>query len=746
MRKIFSKVSILMVVLALGFALSACDPAPLECDKGYSDVEGECVMDVVPDETAPEFFNVSDVAYTIGDDAPDYLAPVTVTDNVDGDLLADVVVDDSLVDLEVEGTYVVTLTVEDAAGNEKVVTLNVVVTAAALTNQELAELDIAALDFSEEINLPSFTANGTLFYWSTSDPLVLTNRGFIIPPPVGSDDIVVVLTARVVNGTYITEADFNITVEANEEVSVTSKVSYPFVGTSEEYVVEDKAAVDLYYVDEGTVPYVDVETFINMIDGAMEASMLTYTFQNEDQLLLSYDVEFEDFDGSIINETYTALIDFGDNTFHVDTFDFFENYVAATESDYGDGLNYVDAEYVDSDPVTIDLGNYNFDLVMYDDGGEMQYLMPFAVTNLLFAGGIYYDAYFNGDVIYGIDTFSISGIDKEADLWDDVRVSSLNEADMEEDMKWATYNYTALAFDYFYGLKEDQGVDTYYDSLVGRAQSWIEGTDSDIYNGLFDFAYGLDDLHTSHIFPGYYNNPTWPGLSINDLGSRSKSFYEDGIWAMQDKIEAKYGSVEDRPLFELIDDEKTAVIHLDGFTIDSPDEVKTVLDGLPATVENVVFDLSYNTGGNIGAVFRIFGYMTEEQFVYHSQNPADNAAVTIYIESDYVAYDYNWYIISSKVSFSAANLMISMAQENGIATIMGTKSSGGASSIGTLVTPDGTVLLVSTNSVLSTRVGNEVDGWEYLSIEYGVTPDYIMSDETSDSEIISVIAEDQATE
>jgi hypothetical protein len=744
MRKILKKISILAIVFAIGFTLAACEPE-VECDKGYEKVEGECELIVVPDETAPELFNVSDVAYTIGDDAPDYVATVTATDNVDGDITSEIVVDSSLVNLELAGTYTVTLTVSDVAGNETTATFEVVVSDRPLTNEELAQLDIDAIDFSEEINLPSFTANGTLFYWSTSDPLVITNRGFIIPPPVGSDDAVVTLTARVVNGSFITTEDFEITVEANEEVTVTSKVQVPFIGTSEEYVVEDKAAVDLYYVDNGSVPYIDIETYINMIDGAMEADMLEYTYANDDQLIISYDVEWEDFDGTMINETYTATFDFGDNTFHVDTFDFFDNYVAATESDYGDGLNYVDAEYVDSEAVTIPLGDYNFDIVIYDEAGTDMYLVPLHVTNLLFAHGIYYDAYFNGDAIYGIDTFGISGIDQDDPLWDDVRGSSYNDLEMQEDLKWATYNYTALAFDFFYGLKEDQGVDTYYDLLVGRAQSWIEGNDSAIYNGLFDFAYDLDDLHTSHVFAGYYGAADkWPGLSINDLGPRSKAFYEQGIWAMQDKIEAKYGSTDSRPESELIDNDKTCVIHLDGFTIDSPDEVKAILDALPATVENVVFDLSYNTGGNIGAVFRIFGYMTEDQFTYHSQNPADNSAYTVFIESDYVAYDYNWYIISSKVSFSAANLMISMAKENDIATIMGTKSSGGASSIGTIITPDGTVLLVSTNSVLSTRVGNETDGYEYLSIEYGVEPDYIMGDETSDTEIINIITQDQA--
>ena len=83
--------------------------------------------------------------------------------------------------------------------------------------------------------------------------------------------------------------------------------------------------------------------------------------------------------------------------------------------------------------------------------------------------------------------------------------------------------------------------------------------------------------------------------------------------------------------------------------------------------------------------------------------------------------------------------MTSMAKEMGIATIIGQDSSGGASSITLIITPDGTGLIISSNNILSTRVGNEVDGYEYLSIEYGIEVDYYMNDVTSDEEIIATI-------
>jgi len=280
--------------------------------------------------------------------------------------------------------------------------------------------------------------------------------------------------------------------------------------------------------------------------------------------------------------------------------------------------------------------------------------------------------------------------------------------------------------------------------MAGYADYIINKSDYDLYDELFDVAYGLDDLHTSHAFTGYNVSASYTlGLSISQVGPDTKDFYE-GMWDIQDLIEAKYGSLDDYPEYRLIDEGKTAIIYLTGFTIDSPPEVKALLDALPVTVENVVFDLSYNTGGNIGAVFRIFGYMTEDDIIYHSQNPADGAIETWYIQSDYIAYDYEWYILTSSVTFSAANLMTSMAKEMGIATIIGQDSSGGASSIGLIITPDGTGLIISTNNVLSTRVGNEIDGYEYLSIEYGIEVDYTMNDVTSDDEIIAVITAHQS--
>ena len=68
------------------------------------------------DITRPELSGLTDMTQNIGD-TPDYVTGVTATDDVDGDLTATIVVDDSSVDMTTAGTYYVGYSVSDAAGN-----------------------------------------------------------------------------------------------------------------------------------------------------------------------------------------------------------------------------------------------------------------------------------------------------------------------------------------------------------------------------------------------------------------------------------------------------------------------------------------------------------------------------------------------------------------------------------------------------------------------------------------------------
>ncbi|MFP4478805.1 MAG: S41 family peptidase [Candidatus Izemoplasmatales bacterium] len=688
--------------------------------------------------SVPEFTNVEDRMMPL-DGEPDFLSGIEVNDEEDGDLTASIEVDSSELDASSIGSYTIILTVTDSDGNEVSTSYeySVVSESEYLVETDLADINITLEDLEEgevlKKNSPTFE---TRFTWTSSHENVITKDGFVRRPAVGSDPVEVTLTVKAspyAGGIYTSTRDFVFVVEPQNPVDIATKRTLDFEGTSEEYVVEN-SQIDLFYEENSELAYVDIESFLNMLNGAIESDIITYTMIEDHIMKIEYSSTYTDFDGETeITETYWAEIDFELNTFTVQNFDFFGGYIAETESDYGEGLNYVDATYVDGNEVTIPLGEYGFDLTIYEDGEQTLYLMPFDVANIIFMNDVYYQAYYNGDKIYGIDTFGLSSGDEE--IMAQIHESSYNDKTMGQDIKMASYNGLALIMDYFYGLKPDKGYDSFYDILKNYGKSIQNGSDNQVYNRIFNLMYGMDDLHTSHVFYGYYDSRTSSGISLSDLGPETTDFYE-GLWEVQDLLIAKFGEADgqpDIPEYSLINNDTVAVIHITGFNIDTPNEFKATLDSLPSSVVDVVVDLSYNTGGNIGAVMRIFGYMTEEQFNYHSQNPADGSAVTYYIESDYVAYEYNWYVLTSSVTFSAANMFASMAKELDI-PVIGQQSSGGASSIGAFITPDGSAIMISTNNVLSTK-----DGTDYVSVESGVPVDQYINNVASDEQLIEAI-------
>ena len=688
------------------------------------------------DRTPPVFSGIEDITHVVGDPAPDFLAGVTAFDRVDGDVTTSIEFDDSEVDLATPGTYTVTFTVSDEAGNVRNASMTVTVVEPEepdTNNEDNAALDIAALSWEPGDNLPTSGENGTTFTWTSGNPFVITDRGYVIKPAIGDDpiDVTMFVTAR--NGSYSTTFEYIVTIHPREESTVTSKTTLPFTSTSEEWFVLDNPAVDIYYVDEGTVPYIDVEAFLMLLDGAIESELLVFEYVG-DILTITYTAIYTDINDEEVEEDLWAIIDFTANTLTVSSFRFFSYYIASTDTDFGEGLIYLDVETVEPQNVTFDLNHYRIDLVIDEDDGV--YLMPFHVANLLFAGRIYYDIYYNGDALIGFDTFSRG----DSEIQTQLRSSSLNGIWAERDMREATYHFMAFTLDHFFGLKNFRGVETHYNFLVDYADDIITRTNTTMNNTLFNIANALDDLHSSHAFPGYHASATYSIVveSLSQLGPSVRTWYQ-GLWDVQDLLAAQFGSHQNLPDFRLIDNNKTAIIYLTGFTVDTPDDFKRILDLLPVSVENVVIDLTYNTGGNLGAVLRIFGYMTDQPITYHSQNPADGSAVTYYIGSAYTPYDFNWFISTSSVTFSAANLMASIAKETGVATVIGRNSSGGASSIGLVILPVGTTWIISTNNVLSTRIGDAETGYTYVSIEEGVEVDIFVLDFTDDDAIIAAI-------
>ena len=618
------------------------------------------------------------------------------------------------------------------------VTLPTILSTTTLTSQERVDLDLAAITYTLGMSLPSTGTNRSAFTWESTHPSIISAKGAYVNLKPGDEPVDVTLQVTAKHGSVTGTREFVVNVQPTPEQVLSRNVLLPFVNTSEEYLVVNQDEVPVYFTETGTIPYMDIATFMEMVDGAVDFEILTFT-EEEDILTVAYTLEDEDENLEPIFYEYEAILDFELNTFSVEDFSFFGNYVKSTETDFSDGLVFLGGIGNDAQMVTIPLNDYRIDLVRHN--GE--YMMPISILNLLFLNAIYYDVYYNGDKIYGFDTFT--ALDSTSPILNEMKTSSFNSATMALDLRQSTYHFLALAFDYFYGLKTDKNIVSFYDYLVDYADKILTGLDRNLYSGLFSFAYGLDDLHTWHEATGFYEPITYtvPLTSLTQLGRQTQNYYQ-GRWAIEDLMEAAYGanangSPINPPALRLMDNDQIAVIFIRGFTVDTPDEVKAILCTLPETVESVVMDISYNGGGNVGAVFRLFGYMTEENIQFSSMNPVDGSAATYFYDSTYVAFDYDWYVMTSSITFSAANLMASMAKEMGVATIIGNQSSGGAASIGLFVTPDGTMLLRSTLNVFANVSLDENGNRTYTSVESGVPVDYVVNNPFNNNEITEII-------
>jgi len=607
------------------------------------------------------------------------------------------------------------------------------------TDEELAQEAIQALGIpatlNSDITLPTTGANGTKFVWSSNKPHLITSTGRVLPAGYGSGGEVVVLTAIVTKGTYSSVATFEILVEEAPESIVTSTRNVNFINISTEYFPSN-GAIDLFFMNNQDVPFVDISAFMFLVNGAINTiasdpveitgddgelydrvKYVTFEMIDTDIMAIRYIVEYSQLGVVVETNIYEAILDFTDNTFYTDSFDFFDAMVASTSTNFGEGLSFGDSIVTEGTGIFIPLSKYRFDLVIHEDGEDTYYLMPLHVANLLFVGSVYFDVYYNGDALYGVDSYQFL---RDSSVVVTAKTSSYNAKTASLAIKIATYDYLVLLFDYFYGLKDVNGVETYYDVFGPFVNNLIYGRDTGHYRAIYDLTYSLDDLHTYHITTGYYVETDFGyTLTLNDLGPRSAGYYQ-GSWAVRDAANAAFPG--GRPTLRVTPDGKTAIIVIDSFTVDTPNLFRLSLEEIAAgypNVENIIVDLTRNGGGNVGAVWRTLGYMWDDVIYYHSQNPTEGSAVTYQIFDTYPKYDYNWFILTSSVTFSAANLMASTAKEQGIATIIGLNSTGGASSISGTVLPTGDVIFISSTNVISTLVNGE-----YVSVEYGVQVDY----------------------
>ena len=489
-----------------------------------------------------------------------------------------------------------------------------------ITVEDLINEDIAALaaDLYREDNYlrlrRSGTVNSSYIVWEFESDYI-SEEGIVLPLPKGTADTTVQITATFKKEGVEIEHDFDVVLTAPTDVVIENSVSVPFENLTTEYEVAD-GSVDLYFEENGTVPYIKLTDFFGLLDGFIDPETEITVETVEGILTISYQYYSEEED---ITYDMILTVDSTENTVVVNDPSFYSAYVYSTETNYGRHIDYdydnVNASFDEGDEVIYDLDSYNMDIVLYE--GEV--LLPYYMTNQLFAGSSYYNVYYNVDGLFGIYSLPDAGSDEQVKMLD----SSKNGTDIPVDLLLHTYNMIAFDLDYLYGLKDIMGVDTYYTLLTEDIDDILVTDPQEFEEGIRDLLLlGLDEPHTSYGYHSYLNSSFYDGPSVSSLsvyGSRFKAWYNNGLSATDDAIGDKWGqasgwNVENKPNYWFLND-TTVMLSLNGF--DTADiEVSYTFDiTLPEKILDVADASSIVPSISQGTKFWYYNNSTEEDTI-----------------------------------------------------------------------------------------------------------------------------------
>jgi len=224
------------------------------------------------------------------------------------------------------------------------------------------------------------------------------------------------------------------------------------------------------------------------------------------------------------------------------------------------------------------------------------------------------------------------------------------------------------------------------------------------------------------------------GYTENEINQYTSYFTNDGYTvqvAFDDTYNLFYIGIMDK-----LSDDGELVFEasvIDTVIADSAVYMEIMLEKLSSEapdLENIVLDVSWNTGGNVGALYRVVGFITDQAFAVSRINGDTNNESTSFVMIQGVpSYsDLNWSLLTSSVTFSAANSLSTIFKENDLGLIIGQKSGGGAASITPILLPNGTAFTMSSNSMNGYRTGSgtEQDPYVYVNNEFGIDPDVVI--------------------
>ncbi|MFA6801374.1 MAG: S41 family peptidase [Acholeplasmataceae bacterium] len=422
--------------------------------------------------------------------------------------------------------------------------------------------------------------------------------------------------------TDVVTSDFKLNAfYGSADVIISTSETFNFSNETTEFDVADNT-LDLYYTNGGSVPYVKVRDFFDLLVGFIDPETeFTFT-EDETGLEIFYQYYDEDED-----ETYDLTCNFDLTTNLITTNDpgFYWAYIYSTETNYGRNIEYLYDyelnETIEGTDVIYNLNTYSLDLAYYD--GSI--VAPYYLVNQLFAGSSYYNVYFNGESLYGVygQISSADGL-----VYMKMKRTSVNGESVPSDLLNHSYNMLAFDLDYFYGLKDFKDISTFYNVLSTYKSKLLSSDYEVVSQAITDLLLKtIDEPHTSYGFPGYYAETSYaPSTgSLADYGERFNDWYMNGLFAVDEVIADKWNvssaasgwaaDSSSRPNYWYIDD-NSAVITFDSFTTADIEETDVWFDDAYKAVFDETSILPAADGGN-------------RYFVYNQSTDKDDITETL---------------------------------------------------------------------------------------------------------------------
>lgn len=514
-----------------------------------------------------------------------------------------------------------------------------------------------------------------------------------------------------------------------------SEAEYPLYLRS----VDNESTIKLYFADDNRdIPYIDID------DAKVLLERMYHEVNNDEGYKLTTSS-----DGNITTltreNTHTMCIDTANDVISFEDYDsFFAPSWSKTTIDTLEKYGLIDYLQINDDrtyscsgsPVTINLGDYGIDIL----GNNGKCYIPLQTySDIALSLPCYINLIYNGEAVYAAET----SLDTKKTQEFISESYSVGKGKRSSTLAQFTCNELCMVMDCFYGLKDHEGITSFDDYFIntGLKERLLSEDPEESGKALADFLHvQIDDFHSF-----YENNSYLVGKDFKAHKNFGKSYYSyrDTLYRLRDARKAKYP--DGVPGYEEIDN--TAYVTFDTFATlkegadyykdppaaDTEDTVGLLLYAFgritrsDSPVENVVFDLSLNGGGDqTTTAFMLSMILGDSSLVVEDtltgayvceSFKADANLDGLFDKKDSLS-KYNLFCIISPCSFSCANLAASELKNSHMVTMLGQTSGGGTCEIVPFSLADGTVFRVS-----SVRRFMRLRNGALYDIDQGVEPD-----------------------